>query len=264
VIRIDRQGVPPPAWLAQKERDGLSVLRQKLLSGQVLTEKDFDDGIYAHADVKKLLWSSQHLKCCYCEGRYERKSSDVEHFRPKTEAVRDRKSRRKDVGYWWLAYRFDNLYFACAGCNRAKGALFPLAPRAAALKPEEDPRRKREKALLLEPGHDEPEKHLTFIQDPAGGYHITARGGSRQGKATAKLLQLDRDDLDELRNAYFQDCLQPVIDEFRQASAAGDAQRTQHWRLKALELTRADKQYSLLARVVFTDAKLWGDGIGPP
>ncbi len=263
MIRIDRSGVKPPAWMAQKEQDGLRVLRQKPGGGQALKSEDFDADIYAHADVKELLWRSQHRKCCYCETRYERKFSDVEHFRPKTEAVRDRKSGHKDVGYWWLAYRLDNLYFACANCNRTKGAHFPLAPRAVALKPEEDPRRRREKALLLEPGHAEAEKHLTFIKDPAGSYRIAARNGSRQGRATAELL-LDRDDLDELRSAYFQDCLQPVIEEFQQAKAARDAQRMRRARMRALELTRSDKQYSLLARDVFTDAGLWGGGIGPP
>jgi uncharacterized protein (TIGR02646 family) len=66
----------------------------------------------------------QEGKCCFCEREYECKWSTVEHFRPKT--VANRGDGIVDVGYWWLAYDFANLYFACQNCNSPKKDHFPL------------------------------------------------------------------------------------------------------------------------------------------
>ena len=132
-----------------------------------LTSKHFDKSIYGPPAVKTCLWQMQNGKCCYCEREYERKHSDVEHFRPKTEALREGKV--KTLGYWWLAYRFDNLYFGCLVCNRIKGSHFPLTAGTRPLEAEADPRHAAEFPLLIDPGFDDPEDHLTFVWNPRSG-----------------------------------------------------------------------------------------------
>jgi uncharacterized protein (TIGR02646 family) len=262
MIRIDRTRVQPPGWLAERESEGLVALRaryaERVLAGEgrLLRSEDFDRDIYAHEDVKRLLRQMQHMKCCYCERRYGPAYNDVEHFRPKAEVRRDRRSREAELGYWWLAYRFDNLYFACATCNRSKGAYFPLVEGTQPLGPEQDPRLVPEQALLLDPGYDKVEEHLTFVRDPAGNYRITARNGSARGKCTLEGVELDRDELDELRDQYFLFHLKPVVEEFQEAVKTGDAERQERQRRRAQELTRSEAEFSLLAQAAFSDAGL--------
>ena len=50
---------------------------------------------------------------------------DVEHYRPKG-AIGSGKTKIRP-GYYWLAYNWNNLYYACADCNQyRKRAAFPL------------------------------------------------------------------------------------------------------------------------------------------
>lgn len=57
-------------------------------------------------------------RCCYCTGSTNEKGGeenfDIEHFRPK--------SRPEFAS---LAFTYSNLYYACRGCNLAKGARWP-------------------------------------------------------------------------------------------------------------------------------------------
>ena len=59
-------------------------------------------------------------RCCYCTGSTDEKGGeenfDVEHFRPKG---------RKEFSH--LGFEYSNLYYACRGCNLAKGSQWPNA-----------------------------------------------------------------------------------------------------------------------------------------
>ena len=255
MIRIDRASTEAPDWLPEAEARGLQALRSILRERQLLSE-DFDREIFAHPEVKESLRRMQHLKCCYCERRSRGSYNDVEHFRPKAEARRDKGSQERHPGYWWLAYRFDNLYFACAECNRGKGAGFPLVPGTSPLVPEQDPRLVPEQPLLLDPGHDAVEEHLLFVRAPSGRYRFAPRNGSPRGQRTLEIVGLDSDALDELRDQYFLDHLLPLVDEFKAAREAGDAARQERVRQRARDLARPQAEFSLLARAVFADAGL--------
>jgi len=253
MIRIDRSGTHPPATFLTDGESDLVRLRS-LITRRPLVSKDFDSGIYCSNEIKALLWQMQSRKCCYCEREYERKFSDVEHFRPKTEAVRA--DGRKEAGYWWLAYRFDNLYFACPSCNRGKRAKFPLASGSRALAAEEDPRAVPELPLLLDPGFDEVEEHLTFAWIPSRGFQIAPRNASERGRWTIETLQLDRDDLTELRTFYYQRTLLPLIQRFGTARRQGDSQALALCAAEAAGLTLPEAPFSLLARVALREAEL--------
>lgn len=246
MIKVDRSMAACPARLSQDGPEDL--VRVRGLDPKTLKSKDFKRTIYGSLAVKTALWKMQHGKCCFCEQELERKHSDVEHFRPKSEAVRDGGVR--ETGYWWLAYRFENLYFGCRVCNGNKSSRFPLAAGARALVAEEDPAAFPEQTLLIDPGADDPEQHLTFVwMDEKRGFEIAPLNGSERGRRSKEILQLDRDDLSENRRKYYVKVLQPLLQRFVQAEEDGDEEATAEIRRQAQDLAAADTRYALLARV---------------
>lgn len=145
---------------------------------------------------------AQHGKCAFCEAKVlVTGRGDVEHYRPKGEVhelpVNPRslgvqiahastpKGRLKGacvaiLGYWWLAYDWDNWLFACTCCNQDwKQTFLPMAdrPRITVVEHCEH----GENPLLLHPyGGPDPVKHLAFTRDGM----ISARDASPWGDAT--------------------------------------------------------------------------------
>ncbi len=131
---------------------------------------------YKDAEVKMALEKLFYDKCAYCETRNTTAGSwDVEHYRPKGRVA----ERPNDhPGYYWLAYKWKNLYPSCKFCNQkrkdqpryddrrklpAQGKLdqFPIKnERDRAMKPGDD--LSRERPFLLDPNNDDPESHLTY------------------------------------------------------------------------------------------------------
>ncbi|HSK79960.1 MAG TPA: hypothetical protein VLQ45_26135 [Thermoanaerobaculia bacterium] len=245
MIKIDRSTTPSPQKL--RRRGDEDLLRLRDLDPSLLKSKDFKRTIYGSSEVKTTLWRMQHGKCCFCEQELERKHSDVEHFRPKAEAVRA--GGVKETGYWWLAYRFENLYFGCRVCNGNKGTHFPLPAGTRALAAEEDPALVPEQALLLDPGVDDPEQHLTFVWINGRGFEIAPLNGSERGRRTKEVLVLDRDDLSENRRKYYVKVLQPLLLRFVQAEEDGDQKVITEIRQQAQGLAASDTRYALLTRV---------------
>jgi hypothetical protein len=153
---------------------------------------------------------AQHEKCGYCEVRVIAGfPGDVEHFRPKGELWElpndpdewgeQRPSsasveRRKhtvisDLGYWWLAYEWDNWLLSCSACNSGwKESFFPAEP-GRVLPP--DPLAP-DRPLLLNPfdGPD-PAGHLRFGE--LG--EVRPNDDSPWGLETIKTCGLDRPSL---------------------------------------------------------------------
>lgn len=149
----------------------------------------FIDRIYGSTEVREVLARLQHNKCCYCE---RETSGQIDHFRPKRSVRQSKGSNRVHPGYYWLAYRWDNLLLACEDCNLKKSDCFPL----------EDPGHRArnhldhldgEAPLLLNPYEvADPGEHLTF--DGSACRPRTARG-----RETVTLLELNRPVLQDER-----------------------------------------------------------------
>ena len=152
----------------------------------------FRKAIYGPKNLKVALAKAQFGKCCFCEGDFDAHvAGDVEHFRPKS-SVR-LPAGRQYPGYYWLAYRPENLYFACPDCNEyRKGDRFPLFDEAVRARSHHQDVY-IEKPLILDPGGpDDPRDHIRFANDfPVG---LTA-----QGKETIRALSLDREPLNKRR-----------------------------------------------------------------
>lgn len=90
-------------------------------NGQGIRSADFDSSVYGEASVKKQLKKDQKEKCAYCETALCGDYGAVEHYRPKTQWKE--LDGTTGLGYYWLAYEWDNLLCSCDRCNgqAAKG-----------------------------------------------------------------------------------------------------------------------------------------------
>ena len=147
-------------------------------------EFNFQESIYGHHTVKRVLNRIQNTKCCYCERPVFKYYRDVEHFRPKS-------------NYYWIAYDWENLFLACPVCNRQyKRAQFPLEnPDMRAESHHDDIN--REEPLLINPAEENPEEFLTFRKEI-----IFSVNGNRRGAKTIEVLGLDKDAEEERRKRY--------------------------------------------------------------
>lgn len=125
--------------------------------------------------ARDALAAAQHYKCCYCEERQQSvKWKPVEHYRPKGQ-------------YWWLAWTWGNLLFACEQCNGSKLADFPIEPASTRLQPGQQPPGD-ERPLLLHPAQDDPREHIEFIPTDSKRWIPRPRRASARGKETLDTL----------------------------------------------------------------------------
>lgn len=154
---------------------------------------DFASSIYGHKSVKEALIKAQHQKCCFCE-RIIGKNGDVEHFRPKGAYQQAQSESLKYPGYYWLAYKWENLYLSCSSCNsRHKKNLFPLQdPNKRAT--NHNQRITKESPLFIDCGKENPEEFIGFRAEYAYAINENPRG-----QITIDYLDLNSDDPIESR-----------------------------------------------------------------
>ena len=205
MIRVVRSQPAPGILSAKGKKKAAAHCKQftrnavKYRTGQKRFK--FDAGIYGHTEVKRRLVAMQHDKCAFCESKVTHIAyGDVEHFRPKGECQQDENAAAQTPGYYWLAYTWENLLFACQRCNQErKKNLFPLADET---KRARDHRQSiaGEKPLLIDPVNEDPQQLIGF--DPVGvPYPIR---NNRRAKATITVLGLDRPKLNERRHGHLQ------------------------------------------------------------
>jgi uncharacterized protein (TIGR02646 family) len=150
---------------------------------------------YSAKPVKDLLVTIHHSKCCYCEKKLWPSYLHVEHFRPR-HGVRQTLDQKSDElpGYYWLAYRWENLLLACLDCNsKFKGTFLPLAnPTERARSHCDDI--KKENPLFVDPAGECPRNHIHFDGDVPVGI-------TEQGRITIDGIGLRRKSLREDRLA---------------------------------------------------------------
>ncbi len=200
MIRIIRPG-KPPGILAER---GASLVKDML--AEYLTDSaSYHDGskvfafkrdVYGPPEVKQCLSVAQHNKCGYCEVRIISEHGDVEHFRPKASVRQGKDQPKQSPGYFWLAYTWGNLLYACSRCNREhKRDIFPLEdPTARADAVRDGGSTAGETALLLDPTTDDPEFYIGFNEERAEPLN-----GQRRGRVTIDVLGLNRTRLLEER-----------------------------------------------------------------
>lgn len=219
MIRVARPALEPASLT-----DARAVALAKLGAAGPASRDDLPDTYkVAHAD----LWSAQHMKCAYCEKREQSKRNDVEHFRPAMRADRAPGSEATH-GYWWLAYTWENLLFACRNCNQSPAKLdqFPLDIASVPLAPQEQPPG-LEKPLLIDPAGEPGVPDIEFVEESrpnnTSRWVPRARNGSVRGDKTIRVCMLDRPDLVTLYTHHVHETLEPDRKRMRDALATEDA-----------------------------------------
>lgn len=233
MIRVER--CPEPAKLAAVRTAQLTALRAL---GRDPTSNEVD----GYRIVAEELWRAQYHKCCYCEARIPKGYNDVEHYRPKAAADR-RPGCKSTHGYWWLAFSWDNLLFACPDCNRShKNSRFPLDAGCQSLMPEDLPPGK-ENPLLIDPSSAlNPVEHIEFVYQGIGRsgavryWWARPRNGSPLGNSTIEVCGLNRSDLREIREDHYSTVVLPHAGAINTAIAAADQLRLQLEFNRALDL----------------------------
>lgn len=190
-----------------------------------------DTKITGYDVVKTTLWKSQHQKCCYCELRVVAQHNDVEHFRPKGRAERAPGSG-EDHGYFWLAFTWKNLLFACRVCNRvSKSDRFPLAHGSRALAAWEDPPG-NETWLLIDPAEENGVPHIEFVPklrrfSPMSPLEQTSkdilrwtaqpRDGSERGQYSIDVFGLNHQQYMDLYLSHVRDLVDRSVESVRKA-----------------------------------------------
>ncbi len=240
MIRIYR--TRPPGQLKAVRERALPALRKHARAGHVQSE---------HADgyqcVRDDLWRMQHKKCCYCEHKCRMKFHDVEHYRPKARADR-RPGSSETYGYWWLAFTWKNLLFACPTCNRnGKNDRFPLAKDSTPLAPETHPPGS-ETPLLVDPAAENPVLHIEFaLTGAVPHWRARPRNGSVRGNYTIDVCDLNCADLLELRDDYVETTVRPRANDLTNSLTSGDEPRIQHEYRRACGLLAANQEFTALA-----------------
>lgn len=183
MIRVVR-GNEPAEVRAQRERNLPLAITACQMHG--LDSEEFKATVVDYDAGKSTLFFRQHEKCAYCERKPGLLNQPLEHFRPKLEAWRHLPSKKNrgdeietkkvDRGYWWLAWTWENQFFACTTCNgrATKANYFPLEHGGSlpfpdctthdGRVPEESCDLAAESPLLLDPGDPEvdPIEHLQW------------------------------------------------------------------------------------------------------
>lgn len=206
-----------------------------------------------YTEVKEVLWRRQELKCCYCEKLCEVVGNDLEHYRPASL-------------YWWLAWTWENLLFACPNCNRwAKNDDFPLEDETTRLLPEATPPQD-EKPQLVDPAAEDPLDAIQFVLDSGSGRWLPRpRGASVRGAETIQVLSLDRQALLELFQRHVTHYVMPDIRYLQELMRTGDEQAVRDaWNARVPRALQRTAYYSALTHDVWdhffpeSDRQRWG------
>ncbi len=197
MIRVERPNEAPPMLLSrgntatQQDHEAYDGHPDAYRSG--VSKFTFSDNIYGSDEIREILATLQHDKCCYCESKPRATSPlQIDHFRPKGAVRQSKGSERIHPGYYWLAYRWDNLVLACEECNRKKSDFFPLEDPGQRTRNHRDPL-DQESPLLLNPYVEtDPGEHLTFDGS-------ACQPGTERGRVTVTFLGLNRPKLQEER-----------------------------------------------------------------
>lgn len=143
-------------------------------------------------------------KCCFCESKSQ--PMRIVHYRP-TMGV----SNSKDIitaGYFWLAYKWFNIYYACIECYRNKANQFPVLGERIIIPPSLDiynnyeqliDYTKKENPLLLDPCDASIWNEIHFKYNTSGEILPL----TQKAEVTIEILQLNRESLIKQRSIKF-------------------------------------------------------------
>ena len=241
MVKIKKAKSDIPTILKTVGSAEIAILK-KMTKAELLAYK-FKSSLYGGKTVKDKLKSLQNDKCCFCEATVSVVShGDVEHFRPKAGWIQKEKDKLTKPGYYWLAYDFSNLFLCCQICNQKfKRNYFPLVAqtqRATSHKKSIE----KEKALIINPGKEDPSRFLTFNKEI-----IVAKNNNVKGSETIKRTGLDRKEVTKDRFEYYE--LLVILADIARKNLPNAAEAKKQFKKKG----QPGSLYSLMIRSNFPD-----------
>lgn len=210
MIRVSRGPEPEELRRERRQRLARAILRRRARQ-----EVEFE----GYEVAKATLVDKLNEKCAFCEKDLRSEGSPVEHFRPMA-YVKNEGEPRDASRYWWLAWTWENLLFACFRCNTTcKRNQFPLQPGTSPLT-ELSLDLATEQPLLIDPAREDPREHIRFrwSETRQRWLPVPVRG-SLMGARTIELLRLDQD---ERPSRHIQKRVDLAIRLLRRAMRGGD------------------------------------------
>lgn len=188
MIRINKSTHPPVVKFSHGTHKYKGFIKWRIAEKMTLldfsTKKArFLDGSYQFVyDYGKKFYSEelrkcQGSKCCFCEKPIA--NGQVEHFRPKNgwQQAHGVGNALTKPGYYWLAYRWENMLIACSECNQngQKGNLFPISGIRATTP---NCNLTLEAKVIIDPSEEDPTNYISFNKEVPVGVDITGRGNA--------------------------------------------------------------------------------------
>jgi len=248
MIRIKNRPPTPPTLNSRQVNEIKQTIADIFDDRGKISSKDFVSKYWREKDVRNALWNSQNGKCCFCENkRAKKREFDAEHFRPKAGVSEE----QDHPGYWWLAYEWSNLLYACKPCNQEyKKNQFPLLNRERAWEPTND--LNSEEPVLISPIDENPEEFISFDWQQAYGIFVKAISldAQNRGNETIKIFGLNRDDLLEER-AELTELLDESSTTMKMASRLNNQQLIEEMKQKIKNLTSSRRRFAGFRRAFF-------------
>jgi uncharacterized protein (TIGR02646 family) len=200
---------------------------------------NFDDALIREEVFATEFKKSQNNKCCYCQKDLD--PPVVEHYRPKSYVQQKLKGKVYYPGYYWLAYEWSNLLYACTGCNTSyKGNLFPIYNQSQRARNHHN-NIAVERPIIINPLIEDPSVFIYFIKEK-----IKSKDLANRGLKNIKILGLDRTALTDERREYLND-----IEETRKAflfakGSAKENEAKRMWKKYILEKKRKHSKFSAM------------------
>jgi hypothetical protein len=186
--------------------------------------------------ARAALHAAQHGKCAYCEQPCGVPDElPVEHYRPKAGAQRDPDDPKSmDLSrYWWLAWSWENLLFACPTCNgrSRKASHFPIEGPPAPIGATDRAILDAERPLLLDPSRaeDDPRGHIVWAPinptAPRAAWKWSPIHRSPRGKMTIRVLKLRA--LEDAATAWVRSQILEAVENIQRLEAEGHAEEAE-------------------------------------
>jgi uncharacterized protein (TIGR02646 family) len=207
VVRINKDPYPPEVRFTATNHPYKGQLKWRVKESLMLAEFKADPTLfnngkysfsagYGYEEFRKALEVCQGSKCCFCEKPIG--GGQIEHFRPKAAWQQSKGTSLNRPGYYWLAYRWENMLISCSECNNSgnKGNLFPVSNKRSVA----NSNCKGEVYEIINPAGEDPSNFISFNLDIPVAVQNCQRGISNINifklKDRGDLVPIRRDHLD--------------------------------------------------------------------
>ena len=184
MIKVDRGKFAEPLQFAAAAAGALVELQaaHEKLRTVKQSRLPFNEKVWRMLDLRQALLKVFSGCCAFCESPLSPgERNKVGLFRPRERAMQLDGTVSVEH-YWWLAYRWENLYSICGECSSHKGSRFPVTGRRAQPHTEVS----NESAMLLDPCAEDPEPQLVFSEKG------TVEGTTDRARITVDVFGLNR------------------------------------------------------------------------